>query len=189
MFSTTLTMCMVICSSTTSLLDTVNATGVPPHRLQLKVGDICLVTRCMKASGLATNSRVRIISISRLVIKAQTLGERSTRVLIPRMRFKLKIKQGDNFTVMRTQFPLRLAYSVTYNKCQGMTLDKVLVDTVDSPFSHGHTFVATSRVRNKNNMKFFCSAESTHDNPFTRNTMPTVKNVVYTDLLAKIGLM
>jgi len=174
---------------TSSLLDTVNAKGVPPHRLLLKIGDICLVTRCLKANDLATNSRVKIVHISDHVIRAQTIGPASKRVLIPRIRFKLKIKQGDNFSVMRTQFPLRLAYSVTYNKCQGMTLHKVLVDTVHAPFAHGHTFVATSRVRNKHNMRFFCTQESIHDNPSTFGTMPIVTNIVYKDLLTKIGII
>jgi len=172
-----------------ALLDTINESGVPPHRLQLKVGDICLVTRCLKANDLATNSRVKIIHISNHVIKAQTLGSTSKIVLIPRIRFTVKIKRGDNFTVMRTQFPLRLAYSVTYNKCQGMTLHKVLVDIVDPPFAHGHLFVATSRVRNSRNMKFFCTAASIHDNPSNMKTMPMARNVVYTDMLQKIGII
>jgi len=46
------------------VLNTYNANGVPKHILKLKVNDICIVTRPLKASEIATNSRVRITSIS-----------------------------------------------------------------------------------------------------------------------------
>jgi hypothetical protein len=49
--------------------------GVPPHCLQLKPGDICLVMRNLsKRFGLATNSRVLILSISKYCIRVQTVG-------------------------------------------------------------------------------------------------------------------
>ena len=171
------------------MLKTINAKGVPPHELTLKVGDICLVTRCLKCNGLATNSRVKILHISNFVIRVQTLQTKNNKtVLIPKIRFKFKPHRGDSFPIMRTQFPLRLAYGITYNKCQGMTLKKTLVDTIHPAFSHGHAFVATSRVRNKDGLKFFCSDYSLHPNGYDTGDMPLMTNVVYTDLLSHIGI-
>src|SRR5690606_8763146 len=54
-----------------------------------------------------------------------------------------------SFEVMRTQFPLRLAYCMTYNKSQGQELQAVLVDLRNPPFTHGHLYVALSRVRHR----------------------------------------
>ena len=48
---------------------------------------------------------------------------------------------------MRTQFPLRLAYAFTYNRSQGQTLNKVLLDCRIPSFEHGHLYVAMSRHR------------------------------------------
>ena len=56
-------------------LNTYNPNGVPKHILKLKVNDICIVTRSLKASEIATNSRVRIISISSRIIKAELPNE------------------------------------------------------------------------------------------------------------------
>jgi hypothetical protein len=68
---------------TEDVLNNFNANGVPKHILKLKVNDICTVTRALKTSEIATNSRVRIISISSSVIKAQLLDDSNRTVLIP----------------------------------------------------------------------------------------------------------
>ena len=39
-------------------LNSFNKNGVPPHSLQLKVNDICLITRAMMVDNLPSNARV-----------------------------------------------------------------------------------------------------------------------------------
>lgn len=41
---------------------------------------------------------------------------------------------------------VKLAYCMTYNKSQGQTLNKCLVDSRSEPFTHGHLYVALSRI-------------------------------------------
>jgi hypothetical protein len=133
----------------TNVLNQINNTSVPPHKLDLKVNDICLVTRNLsKSYGLANNTRVRILEISRhkTAIRVQTLGNNPKSATIPRIRFKFRFKKGHSFQITRIQFPLRLAYCMTYNKSQGQTLQKVLLDVTTSPFAHGHLYVGLSRV-------------------------------------------
>ena len=52
------------------------------------------------------------------------------------------------------QLPLKLAWAVTIHKCQGLTLDKVVIDIGKKEFSCGLTFVACSRVRKLRNTLF-----------------------------------
>ena len=52
-----------------------------------------------------------------------------------------------NFYVYRKQYPLILAYAVTIHKCQGLSLDRAIVDLSDKVFSAGMAYVALSRVR------------------------------------------
>ena len=52
------------------------------------------------------------------------------------------------FEYERTQFPLRLAWSVTIHKSQGLTLEQIWVDLGKSERSQGLSYVALSRARN-----------------------------------------
>ena len=54
----------------------------------------------------------------------------------------------------RLQLPLKLAWTVTIHKAQGLTLDKVSIDIGKKEFSAGLTFVALSRVRPYNRSSF-----------------------------------
>ena len=47
-----------------------------------------------------------------------------------------------NYYVYRTQFPLILAYAVTIYKCQGLSLDCVIIDLSSMVFSDGMSYVA-----------------------------------------------
>lgn len=49
------------------------------------------------------------------------------------------------------QFPIRLAWSITVHKSQGLTFDKVIAD-LDSAFSSGQVYVALSRCTSMNGL-------------------------------------
>ena len=72
----------------------------------------------------------------------------------------------------RTQFPLRLAYSITFNKSQGQEYDNVLLDLRNSPFAHGHLYVGLSRAKYYNRIKLLIKKEDVRDNGVV------VKNIV-----------
>ena len=99
------------------ICDTLGNHQVPPHTLILKVGDVCMVMRNLDVdNGLTNNLRVRILQIKTYSIRVQSLTDNPTCFWLPRIKFKFRGTYGDAFEIIRKQFPLRLAYSMTYNK-------------------------------------------------------------------------
>jgi len=94
------------------------------------------------------------------------------------------IPYGKSYHLTRLQFPLRLAYAMTYNKSQSQTLSKVLLDITTPPFSHGQLHVALSRVRDCNNIVMYLTEEQLiNTDTNTTGFMQTVSSTVYQDVL------
>ena len=173
---------------TTEVLNTFNNNSVPPHELYLAVGDICIILRNLsKKDSLANNTRVRIVRIATFCIMVQTLGEDVRTMAIPRIRFKFRLPFGQSYQLRRTQFPLRLAYCMSVNKSQGQEQEAVLLDLRNQLFSHGHLYVALSRVRDASKIAVFARKESTvlgsNGEPIAITT-----NIVYPELLEPVGI-
>jgi ATP-dependent DNA helicase PIF1 len=165
---------------TPEVLSKFNTNDIPPHQLDLKVGDICILLRNFdREVGLTSNCRVRILQISHHVVRVQTLDDAyPITASLPRLTFKAQLPYGRSFTISRRQFPLKLCYSITVNRSQGCTLSKVVVDTSVEMFSHGALFVALSRIRMARNLAIFCLMSALASIPGV-----TVQNVVYKELL------
>jgi hypothetical protein len=169
---------------TESVLERYNVPGVPKHILNLKKDDICMIMRNLnRKEGLAKNLRVKIVSLHEHCIRVCTLNPVGRRYYnIPRIRFTISLPYGRSMQMERKQFPLQLAYSMTYNKSQGQQFQDVLVDIRNNPFTHGHLYVALSRIRISRNIRLFTTppAEGATDDP------PYVTNVVYEKLKLSI---
>jgi hypothetical protein len=72
-------------------------------------------------------------------------------IALPRISFTFRAKRG--LDVIRTQFPLRLCYAVTFHKSQGETLDRVLLHLQEPVHEHGMLYVGLSRVRCRADIK------------------------------------
>ena len=165
---------------TEDVLNKFGNTGVPPHILELKIGDICIVLRNLSIrDGLQNNARVRITHITKYAIRVQTIEERPKSSSLPRILFKFKLPFMQSYTITRLQFPLRLAYCLTMNKSQGQTVsNRMLLDISDESFAHGHLYVALSRITAYYNIMIFCQPSQLSDDEVN----VTVQNIVYRDL-------
>jgi hypothetical protein len=134
--------------------------GVSNHKLLLKTCDIYLVTCAINSLGLANNSRVQVTNVCTHSFEVITIGDNEGgTVRIPPITVKFRIPYGKSYQLTRRQFPLRLAYAMTYNKSQSQTLSKVLLDITSPPFSGGQLYVALNHVQDYNNIRIYVTED------------------------------
>ncbi|KAG5524474.1 hypothetical protein RHGRI_031215 [Rhododendron griersonianum] len=73
----------------------------------------------------------------------------------------------------RSQFPVRLAYALTINKSQGLSVKFVGVDLRTPVFSHGQLYVALSR----------CTSFDCVSVLLPNNELDSTTNIVYPEVL------
>lgn len=163
------------------LLSMLNESGVPPHALSLKKACIASIMRnlCVE-KGLVKNVRIQVVNLLSNVVEVQLLQQlhpmsepADSTFYLPRITFEFK-PQRANWTVQRRQFPLRLAYATTFNSCQGLTLDRVVLDLTMPVFAHGQLYTSLSRVRMADDICILRDPDETGHSTL---------NVVYHDLL------
>lgn len=130
-------------------LNSITPTGMPPHKLILKLGaSVMLLRNVDSQNGLCNGVRLKIVQIQRTILECEIItgSHIGERVFLPR----LKLAPSDTklpFVLQRIQFPIRLAYVMTINKAQGQTFNHVGIYLPDPVFSHGQLCVAFSRAK------------------------------------------
>jgi hypothetical protein len=150
--------------------------GVPAHELNLKQDCICTIMRNLAINeGLVKNCRVVVKILLERVVEIRLIDTSSHRrtFCILRKTFEFETTNCP-WTIQCRQFPLRQAYPNTFNSCQGLTLDKVVLNLQTSVFTHGQLYYSVSRVRYRNACKNLMEKE---------NETGTTRNVVYQELL------
>ena len=108
-------------------INSLTPSGMPPHRLNLKVRAIIMLLRNLSIiQGLCNGTRLQVLQLHENSVQASLISgsHANTRVLIPR----IKVNPSDAnilFVLHRAQFLVRLSYSITINKAQAQTFDRV----------------------------------------------------------------
>ena len=166
----------------TEFLNSLTPSGMPPHRLNLKVDSVVMLLRNLSLrQGLCNGTRLKVTQLHNNCIQAMILqGEhQGNAVLIPR----IKLAPSDTnlpFILERHQLPLRLSYSMTINKAQGQTFEKVGIFLPEPVFSHGQLYVAFSRARALAAVKV--KVATTHQQG-KRHGKTVTPNVIYREVL------
>jgi len=117
-----------------------------PLQLRLKIGAQVIITRNMPNFSLVNGSRG--------IVKSFEEAKGDTK-LYPLVHFSNGVKMivknervfqgGVSGALVRTQLPLKLAWSLTVHKSQGMTIERAELQ-LDDAFDFGQVYVALSRI-------------------------------------------
>ena len=162
----------------TEFLNTIDLQGIPPHKLELKLGAVIILLRNLNPSEGHVNGTRYIVQnllphvIDAIAISGSNIG---CKVFIPRI-WLVSADSTLPFELKRKQFPIKLAYSMTANKSQGQTLQYVGIYIAREFFSHGQFYVAMSRVGDIDAVKILYKKENKYH----------VRNVVYQEVFQNL---
>lgn len=151
--------------------------GMPPHKLELKIGCIVMILRNMYPSlGFCNGTRCKVVDFQGewLILEIISGDFKGNRTAIPKIPLKSNMSKHSLFSFSRYQYPVKLAYCITVNKSQGQSFDKVSIYFKDHPFSHGQLYVALSRCTNKKSIKIFKLIEDEEKNKIRNVVMKQI---------------
>ena len=122
---------------------------MPDHELVLKLGAPVMLLRNLQAGptcSLRNGTRMIVRQqMERTVDCEVAVGIlKGERVFLPRIPMYDRSNEFP-FTLVRRQFPLRVAFAVTVNKGQGQENQRVGIFLPEPVFAHGQLYTAFSR--------------------------------------------
>ena len=150
--------------------------GAPPHALRLVPGALYEVMRNLAPAEKLMN-RTKVVLHAVHAHRVEVRRADGKILPVPRICFQWALGRGTA-QMTRRQYPLRPAYSCTYNGAQGETLTRCVIDLRQPAFAHGHLYVALGRVATRKDLKCLAAPELCSSTGVT-----LAKNVVWPELL------
>ena len=166
-------------------LNSISASGLPPHRLSLKVGCPVILIRNLDVSkGLCNGTRLIVKQILSRLLKLELMNgsQAGKEVCITRIDH-VTAENFMPFIMNRRQFPLKLAFAMTINKAQGQSLQMTGIWLPHPVFAHGQIYVALSRSGVPKNTKILMKQIAGKQGTFTGYPGWYTKNIVYQEVL------
>ncbi|XP_074377968.1 uncharacterized protein LOC141719485 [Apium graveolens] len=142
-------------------LNSINIPGLPLHELKLKVGVAVMLMRNLNQTlGLCNGTRMIVMKCLKNCVQCEVICGAfvGTRHFIHRMElFPTETKLP--FKLLRKQMPLQICYSMTINKAQGQSLQRVGLFLPKSVFIHGQFYVAVNIVTSPKGLRIFIDGE------------------------------
>ena len=157
-------------------LNSIICSGLPLHKLQLKVGCPVMILRNLNpGEGVCNGSRAIVTRMSNRVLEVRLLtGDHAGKTtFIPRISIIPSSTQVP-FEFCRRQFPVKVCFAMSINKSQGQSVKHVGLDLRNAVFTHGQLYVAISRVTSVWNIKAIWDS---------RIQAPVTKNIVYPEVI------
>ena len=156
---------------------------MPTHRVVLKIGAPFMLLRTINPStGLFNGTRCLLIAGSQWVLHVEIATGPNTgqRAFVPWC--KLTSTEGElPFVLTQRQFPVAPCFTITINKAQGQTLDRVGIFLRRPVFSHVQLYVAVSRATSRHNLRFVVIGGGSTLPDGSQGTCTT--NTVYAEVL------
>jgi hypothetical protein len=137
-----------------------------------------LIRNLNPSQGLCNGTRLICHELHNKVLEAEIItgSHIGSRVFIPR----ITLTSSDNtlpFILKRRQFPIRVAFSMTINKSQGQTLNRVGLYLPQPVFPHGQLYVAMSRITSHQSIKKMWLIKINYCHSVGLNYQPVVPTV------------
>ncbi|XP_061368967.1 uncharacterized protein LOC133311858 [Gastrolobium bilobum] len=172
---------------TPKILNTLSCSGIPDHKLTLKVKvPVKLLRNIDQSRDLCNGTRLLITKLGNhvvevIVLTGSNIGEP---VLIPIMTMSLSCHTFPiNF--QRRQFPLIVSFAMTINKSQGQSLSHASIYLPKPVFTHGQLYVARSRVKNKHGLKILILDENGNIVVWYRIRISSTIGILFTAIFAQ----
>jgi ATP-dependent DNA helicase PIF1 len=166
---------------TSEFLSTLSTSGLPNHKIKLKVGTpIMLLRNIDQSEGLCNGTRLIVTRLADHVIGSKIISGKNIGGIVYIHRMDITPTQSPwPFKLTRRQFPITVSYAMTINKSQGQSLDNVGLYLPRSVFSHGQFYVAISRVKSKKGLKILI-----HDKE--NQALKSTTNVVFKEVFENL---